>query len=419
MEERVYMQLQNKLFRDPIHGYIELHREELLPIVESREFQRLRRISHLGVSYFTYHGAEHSRFGHSLGTYHIFKRMLNRICEYGLKIHEGDKLAGIIAALLHDVGHGPFSHALEGVIVPGKDHEDWTEEIIIGDTEINQRLCEIDKMLPRRVVHILKNKGDSVLSSLISSQLDADRMDYLLRDSFFAGVSSGRIELDRIISMLMPIDESPFVAFDYRGQVAVEGYILARYFMYWQVYFHKTTRGFECLLRSLWEYASRSYKEGRLKEVPRSFIPFFQGEARLEDFLRIDNYDIICSMKEWMENEDPVLSDISSRLINRRPLKAIHLSEGADPLAIKDKVKTHMIKQGYSQPDEYILFDNPSNIAYTYYAAGGQETPPILIFNGSTLEEISNRSRPIKALERVKSRTTLYLPRECAEGLEL
>jgi len=174
-----------KLFRDPLHGYVQVSKEPL-PVVDSREFQRLRRISQLGVSKLAYHGAEHSRFGHSVGVYHTFQNMVGQLVTHGLHVDELDLLAGTAAALLHDIGHGPFSHALEGVITPGERHEDWTQKIILGATEVHEALARIDASFPQRVSEILKGGGrNSVLTTLISSQLDADRVDYLLRDSLF------------------------------------------------------------------------------------------------------------------------------------------------------------------------------------------------------------------------------------------
>ena len=411
-----------KLFRDPLHGYVQVSKE-LLPVVDSREFQRLRRISQLGVSKLAYHGAEHSRFGHSVGVYHTFQNMVGQLVTYGLHVDELDLLAGTAAALLHDIGHGPFSHALEGVITPGERHEDWTQKIILGATEVHEALARIDASFPQRVSEILKGGGrNSVLTTLISSQLDADRVDYLLRDSLFCGVSYGRFDVERLIRTMLPHDRSPFVVIDYRGQMAVEGYILARYFMYWQVYYHKTTRGFECLLRKLWEYVRSRYQDGRLGKdcVPHALRPFLEGKVGLNEYLLLDDCDVVSALKVWTASHDEILRDLATRILTRHRLKSIEFLIAFD-YAVHKRIEDVLKRFNYPEAAWYMILDQPSNVTYDYYTSGEEEEkPPILVKDreGKTIE-IAKKSEPTRALagQRV-IRFNLYVPEECAHEVE-
>lgn len=408
-----------RLFRDPLHGFIQV-RKELLPVVNSKEFQRLRRVSQLGVSRLAYHGAEYSRLGHSLGVYHLFQSMIGQLSIYGLNVDEADLLAGLAAALLHDIGHGPFSHVLERVITPEKDHEEWTHEIILGATEVHEALAGIDASFPERVSKVLK--GGNRLTTLISSQLDADRVDYLLRDSLFCGVSYGRFDVDRLIRTMLPYDKSPFVVIDYSGQMAVEGYLLARYFMYWQVYYHKTTRGFESLLRQLWEYVRSRYRNGTLDSewVPRGIRPFLVGSVGLDDYLALDDCDVISALKLWATSRDEVLRDVATRLLEPHRLKSVEFSTVLD-YDVQKKIEDVLRNFNYTETSCYMILDKPSNVAYDYYTSGEEEgKPPILIMDrdGKTIE-IAQKSGPIRALagQRV-IRFNLYVPEECAIEVE-
>ena len=195
--------MKEKIFRDPVHNFIPVDDELALSVINSREFQRLRRIRQLGTSYVTYHGAEHSRFTHSLGAFHIMKRVLKRFDETGIPLSDQDKLVATIGALVHDLGHGPFSHVWEKVIGKDKKHETWTREMIEQDTEVGKLLRGRDPGLPKKVLEFLDGTYPvKYLSSLISSQLDVDRMDYLLRDSLLTGASYGQFDLQRVIQVL-------------------------------------------------------------------------------------------------------------------------------------------------------------------------------------------------------------------------
>lgn len=225
---------EEKVFKDPVHHYIYVQDQTIWDLINTKEFQRLRRIRQLGTSYLTFHGAEHSRFSHSLGVYEITRKIISQFERNGYPDWPAEeRLVSLCAALLHDVGHGPFSHSLEEVF--DTDHEQWTCKILLEDTEINRVLRAVSEQFPEQVAAVIqKTYPKPIVVSLISSQMDADRMDYLLRDAYFTGVNYGTFDLERILRVLRP----------YKGQIvvkesgmhAVEHYLMSRYQMYWQIY---------------------------------------------------------------------------------------------------------------------------------------------------------------------------------------
>ena len=221
-----------KVMRDPVHGYIHVRYQVIWDLINAPEFQRLRRIHQLGGTFQVYHGAEHSRFSHSVGVYEVARLMLEWV--EGLQtLSEFEQVAVLCAALLHDIGHGPYSHSFESVSLTN--HEEFTDRIILEDTHIHRILKEADPKLPNFVADIIAHRSENkLLTQMISSQLDADRMDYLLRDSYFTGVSYGEFDLYRILRTLRVVDGK--LAVKESGIHAVEDYIMARYQMYWQVY---------------------------------------------------------------------------------------------------------------------------------------------------------------------------------------
>ncbi|HEX6971815.1 MAG TPA: HD domain-containing protein, partial [Limnochordia bacterium] len=244
------MPLRERAYRDPVHGFITVVDPLLQALIDTPEFQRLRRIRQLGATAGTYHGAEHSRFGHSLGSLWIMDKILERLRSRGLSLDPFTATVARAAALLHDVGHGPFSHALEGVITPGAGHEVWSARIVRGDSAVAAILRGHDPSLADAVAAVIEGRHPArEVVTLVSSQLDVDRMDYLLRDSLYTGVTYGRFDLERLINTLLVVDGD--VVLLGKGIVAAEEYVLARYHMYWQVYLHKTIRGQEVILRRI------------------------------------------------------------------------------------------------------------------------------------------------------------------------
>src|SRR4029079_16395280 len=244
-----------RIYRDPVHNIIRLQTDSdegdlMMRLIDATEFQRLRRIKQLGLGLYTYQGAEHSRFTHSLGAFHLMSRVLDRLAEKH-RIDEQDHAAARAAALLHDVGHGSFSHVMEKVL--GFHHEKWTVEVLLSmETEVGQRLRQHSADLPAKVAAIIEGKFQpAALAQLVSSQLDVDRMDYLLRDSLMTGAKYGIYDLEWIINALAIDEEHDRIYVAARGLYAVEEYLQARYYMFRQVYFHRTLRSAEAVLRAI------------------------------------------------------------------------------------------------------------------------------------------------------------------------
>jgi len=256
--------LSERIYRDPVHNIIRLRTDSsegelMMRLIDTPEFQRLRRIKQLGLGLYTYQGAEHSRFTHSLGAFHLMTRVLDRLSEKH-SINEQDHTAARAAALLHDVGHGSFSHVMEKVL--GLHHEKWTVEVVLSEaTEIGQQLRSYSADLPEKVAAIIEGKFQpAALGQLVSSQLDVDRMDYLLRDSLMTGAKYGIYDLEWIINALSIDEQHDRIFVAARGLYAVEEYLQARYYMFRQVYFHRTLRSAEAVLS---DPTSRSDVDGK------------------------------------------------------------------------------------------------------------------------------------------------------------
>lgn len=413
-----------KRFRDPVHSFVELPRH-LVPLVDTYEFQRLRRLTQLGTSSFTYPGAEHSRFQHSLGVAHLFLRLARELDIQGSALTDEELLVGTCAALLHDVGHAPFSHALEGVL--GKNHhEEWTQAIILSpEAEVHQVLSSYDSSLPQKVADVIgKRLPNTILVSMISSQLDVDRMDYLLRDSICVGVSYGRYDVDRLLRMVRR--QGNRLVVDNRGLYNAQEFLFARYYMYWQVYFHPTTRGFELLLKALWQRAKELAGMGvlptdGLSRALREVIHVHNTEPSIQQYLELDNHDIYVAIKTWVHSTDPILSDLARRLLRRELLKPI---DATDPrlLPRSNDIRDVVQRAGFD-PTYYMLYDPTSSVPYDYYigaeAEESDKQPIYVLLRNNQLEEISRCSEPIRAIAgRRETKMRLYVPAECREQIE-
>lgn len=238
------------VFKDPVHDHIHIRHQIILDLIDSKEFQRLRRIKQLGTSQYTFHGAEHSRFSHSLGVYELARKICDRFLRnYPEEWDDSERLVTLCAALLHDVGHGPFSHTFEKIF--DTDHEKLTTQIILDETsEINAILRRVSPSFPNEVASVITGQyPNPQVVQLISSQIDADRMDYLQRDAYFTGVTYGKFDLSRILRVIRPYKDG--IAFQHQGMHAVEDYVVRRYQMYMQIYFHPVSRGMEVTLDRL------------------------------------------------------------------------------------------------------------------------------------------------------------------------
>src|SRR5699024_11044293 len=254
-----YKQLhETKVFKDPVHRYVRVNDQVIWDLIATPEFQRLRRIKQLGTTYLTFHGAEHSRFNHSLGVYEIVRRIVDKIEHYDTW-NKDDRLLCLCAALLHDLGHGPFSHSFEHVF--DLDHEEFTKAIILGETKVNAVLRQVEDGFPEKVAAVINKTYDNQLVvSLISSQIDADRMDYLLRDAYYTGVSYGQFDMERILRVMRTTENQ--IVIKSTGMHAVEDYIMSRYQMYRQVYFHPVTRSSDVILTKIFDRANDLYQSG-------------------------------------------------------------------------------------------------------------------------------------------------------------
>jgi HD superfamily phosphohydrolase len=403
--------MSERIYRDPVHNIIRLQTDTdegdlMMRLIDAQEFQRLRRIKQLGLGLYTYQGAEHSRFTHSLGAFHLMTRVLDRLGER-YSIAKDDRVAARAAALLHDVGHGSFSHVMEKVL--GFHHERWTVQVLLSEqTEVGTLLRSHSSELPLKVASIIEGKFQpSALAQLVSSQLDVDRMDYLLRDSLMTGAKYGIYDLEWIINALAIDEEADRIYVEARGLYAVEEYLQARYYMFRQVYFHRTLRSAEAVLRSIIRRALQLLTDG--KEVWHAEGTAFEKILRREpltitDHLQVDDSDIIFHVKQWQSSDDAILGDLSRRFIARRLFKAIDLdmpvSERPEFLSA---ARNSVMRAGFD-PDYYFIEDRASDVPYyNYYSA--QETEPktrIYVETGFArpqIREISEVSNVVRGLQ--------------------
>lgn len=405
---------EEKVFKDPVHRYIHVKNRLIWELIGTPEFQRLRRIRQLGTTFLTFHGAEHSRFGHSLGVYEIVRR-LTAIFDGRPGWDAGERMLCLCAALLHDVGHGPFSHSFEKVF--GTDHEKFTQDIVTGDTHIHRLLEKIDDDLPAKVADVIgKTYENKLVVSLISSQIDADRMDYLLRDAYFTGVSYGHFDIERIWRVMRP--DGDRVVFKSSGMHAVEDYIMSRYQMYWQVYFHPVTRSAEVVLTKILHRAKFLYRNGfRFKNDPRQLGPLFEGNMTLQDYLRLDENVIMYFFQVWQEENDEILNDLCDRFMNRRLFKYVEFSQDH----LDDYYELiEAFKEADIDPDYYLEVDSSSDCPYDFYRPGEEEErlPIQLLMPDGSLRELSRESDVVGAITG-KRRTDhkLYYPKDKVKAL--
>ncbi len=308
------------VLNDPIYGFIGIESLLIFELLEHPYFQRLRRISQMGLSYLVYPGARHSRFEHAIGAMHLMSKVVNVLRKKGVDISAEEKEALCIAILLHDIGHGPFSHALEETFLINIHHEDLSlryMELLNAQFggKLDLAIAIYNRTYPRKF-----------MGQLVASQLDIDRLDYLKRDSFYTGATEGNINAQRIIEMFHVVDDELVV--EEKGLFSVEKFIMARRLMYWQVYLHKTGVVAELLLANIMQYVRFLVEEDKLKEVPKNLMYFFKhktvslkSEAQLHRFSELDDIDILAGIKSWQHHPDPILSSYASRILNRKLMK--------------------------------------------------------------------------------------------------
>jgi len=387
----VYLTNKRKIINDPVYGFISIPGDFVFDLIEHPWFQRLRNIKQLGLTSFVYPGANHSRFQHGLGALHLMNMAIATLRSKEVIISPVEEEATLIAILLHDAGHGPFSHALENSIIGGITHEDMS---LLLMRKLNERYSGRLDLAIEIFTGTYRRK---FLHELISGQIDMDRLDYLRRDSFFTGVIEGSVGSDRIIRMLNVVDDCLVV--EEKGIYSLEKFLIARRLMYWQVYMHKTVISSESLLVKTLKRAKELADQGYdLYTTPalRFFLYNNLGQSDLTDngkftpgliasnFTRLDDADILVSAKYWADASDKVLSDLSGRLL-RRDLFAIELQNEPFPVKRVKELSNSAGRLMNVQPeleDYYVFTNSISNLAYT------PDTPEvkILLKNGKTAE---------------------------------
>lgn len=389
------------LLRDPVHGYIHIEDKVIFDILQSKEFQRMRRIKQLGPISYVFPGATHTRFEHNLGVYELTRRICNifsknypsREPNDGLW-DDSNRLLVECAGLLHDIGHGPYSHTFEHLF--GTNHEKIGQHIITDPhTEINQALRQVSPNFPELVASVIaKTYPNPQIVKMISSQADADRMDYLQRDAYFTGVNYGQFDLSRVLRVIRPYQDG--ICFTNNGMHAVEDYIVSRDQMYQQVYFHRVGRSMEVILHHLLQRAKVVYKTGTLQVTP-SLAKFLEGNWTLDDYLKLDDGVMETNFSLWLNSSDPILADLASKYLFRKPLASVRIDE--DTKGLLPKLKD-LIKQAGFDPTYYTdtnsAFDEPYD-AYKPTGKNANSQIEIMQDDGSLIE-LSQLSPLVKAL---------------------
>lgn len=405
------MPVSERTYHDPLHGAITLDGTDptealLIRLIDTPAFQRLRRIRQLGPASLTFHGGEGSRFTHSLGVMYVARRAFDRLVTSYPQLRP-HRAVVLVAALLHDLGHGPFSHTAEEVF--GSHHEGWTMRIIRESGPIRDCLDAFDASLVAQLGLVYQKQFPiPAIAQLVSSQLDCDRLDYLMRDSYLTGATYGHLDLDRIILALRydPVTQQLVVA--KKGLAAIEHYLVVRYFMYAQVYSHAKNQAVTWMLQSAIRRAKELMAAGKL-QADRTVTTWLTQDCNrmaLEDYLRSDDGMFLYHLQQWQDGEDGILADLARRLIDRDLFKArdiSDLSEG-DRAALLQQVKQRLRSEGFD-PEFYAGLRYAHSRGYSLYQRG------INLQTEEGLQEISERSPLIRTLIQPLERAWLVAPR--------
>lgn len=370
-----------KIINDPVYGFITIRSELIFDILDHPYFQRLRRIKQLGLTELVYPGAHHTRFHHAIGAMHLMTITLENLRTKGVEITDDEFDAALIAILLHDVGHGPFSHALEYSLLQNIPHEHISRMII---SHLNK---EMDGRLSMGLDIFNGHYAKKFLNELVSSQLDIDRLDYLKRDSFFTGVSEGIIGADRIIKMLDVKDDRLVV--EEKGIYSIENFLSARRLMYWQVYLHKASVSAEKMLISIIQRARKLTRQGKNLFASKPLTLFLTRDIGIEDFAeepgvlhsfaQMDDYDIWGAIKIWVDHEDKILSSLCEMLLNRKLFRIKLTNEAPDKAEIK-AIETRIMEVYDLKPSEVKYFFSHGQVTNNAYKVSDQQ---ILILSKS------------------------------------
>lgn len=416
-------------YRDAVHNIVRVdlggYGGELIGrLVDAAEFQRLRRVRQLGLAYFAYQTAEHSRFTHSLGAFHLATRALERLGRK-YEIAEEDALAVRVAALLHDIGHGPFSHVIESAL--GFHHEDFTIEAVLDPScMVGKLLAEHSPTLSTDVADIVRgNFRRMALGQLVSSQLDVDRMDYLLRDTLMTGVKYGIYDLEWVLKSIEIDEERDQLYVSAAGIHAVEDYLQARYYMFRQVYFHRTLRAAEAVLRSTLKRALDLFSGGESVWCAdgTAMASVLAGrKLSLAEHMSLDDSDFVFHIKQWARSDDPILSDLASRFSDRRLFKALDLDMSQVEreqfiLAARDAVSSSGFDPAY-----YFIEDTAGNDSHFFYSSDRAKPKDLIYveegFSHPQLREISEVSAAVRGLQKGFRVDRICFPAEARERIE-
>lgn len=399
-----------KIFNDPIYGFITIPNSLIFELIEHPYFQRLRRITQMGLSYLVYPGAHHTRFHHALGSMFLMQKAVQVLRMKGVEITEQEEEALFIAILLHDIGHGPFSHAMEHSLVEGISHEQLSLKFM--EALNSQFQSQLD-------LAILIFKGEyhrQFMCQLISSQIDMDRADYLKRDSFYTGVAEGNINSERLITMLNVVNDE--LVIEEKGVYSIEKFLVARRFMYWQVYLHKTGIVAEELLVRVLKRAKELAKLKTDLNTSQALRLFLENDITLNQidgevlnaFAQLDDFDIVSALKGWQLHPDFVLSTLSKMIINRNLLK-IKIRNKKFDKSTETKLLNELMIHHRITPNEASYFVFQGQISNTAYNSNSQ---PIKVFlktgKVKTLSKVSEHLN-IKSMSKLITKHFLCYPK--------
>ncbi len=377
-----------KVFRDPLYGYITVDYKIISDLIDTKEIQRLRRIRQLAGVGMVFQTAEHSRFTHSLGAYHMANLVIKNVDGMN-EIPEYEKVLFLCAALLHDVGHGPFSHAFENVI--SISHEEYTTKIIkTNGTEIN-KVLSIQEGLADDIASVIEHDGKyPLIESLVSSQLDVDRMDYLSRDAYMTGAAYGNIDYFRIMRSMRVLDNK--IICKASGVHSIESYLMSRYHMYFQVYYHPTARSFEVVLEAIYQRILDLHKEGyRFEAKIGTFIKVLNDSNNLEAYNELDDYYVTGFIKQLAHSKDKVLARLCKAFLNRNLFKVVDLADDPDPAFIEE------LNNKYGNDPYFYKRVSAKGQAYMHSKKSDINDIKVLLPNGS-IKSLDKYSPIIKSL---------------------
>ncbi len=374
------MVIKGKIVNDPIYGFIQIQHPLVMEVISHPWYQRLRRIHQMAMASLVYPGAVHTRLHHSLGAYHLMTVAIGEIRRKGFEVTEEEKLAAQIAILLHDIGHGPYSHALEGVLLPGYPHEHLSLMMMQAlNTQLEGKLSMAIEIFTGRY-------HKQFLHQLVSGQLDVDRMDYLNRDSFFTGVSEGVIGYDRILAMLTVHDGRLMV--EEKAIYSIEKFLVARRLMYWQVYLHKTVLAAEQMLVKIMERAKMLQAEttGILATFLQTDTGAIEAESLLDHFAQLDDIDILMAIKQWRKHPDPVLNLLCGWLLDRKLLKVTLQTTPIEQTVLNSHLEKVRAFTGWDEDAcRYLVFTGEAQ--NTMYKTNDERIE--ILFKDGTVRDIS------------------------------